>query len=123
MLQSKGNHLCYVHLIYDVCEVNAGWLSRLLFMTTSKNLFQNSKEATEIYILLCYLIYLHIKPDCCNFRYIQLAYGGCKCESPTCPLFHPLSNLHIKLGCCNDRYIQLAYVGSKSPTFSPFHCP
>ena len=57
MLQSKGNRLCYVKLIYDVYAMcSQSWLVREN-QTTYKNLFQNGKEAAEIYIWLPYLIY------------------------------------------------------------------
>ena len=58
VLQNKGNRPCYVHLMYDVCEVKA---SQVVFTTTSKKLFQGGKELTGIVgcrILFTYILNL-----------------------------------------------------------------
>ena len=56
MFQSKENRLlCSINILWVLCEVKAGWLRN---ETTYKKLFQNGKEATEIYIWLPYVIYL-----------------------------------------------------------------
>ena len=75
MLQSKGNRLCYVKLIYDVYVMRSqSWLVR--GNQTHTRIFFKTAKKLQRYIIGCLILFteVHIKPGCCKVRYIQLAY-------------------------------------------------